>query len=317
MYLEVTHRCNQYCKHCYLDANINNKTKELSTKDIKAIITEFKKQGGTYITITGGEPFVRKDIYDILDHIESLELHFQIASNSKAINKDRLKKLLAYKYLSQFFTSFVGTNDEEHRYISTNGDFDKVVDTISAFSEVNKKIYVQVTLKKDYWGNIDNLLDRLFQYNNVTVQVTPILEIGIKDDIKLKNELVINDQEKEEFMDIYKTLTNKYGDKLDRSNLSSKSDFKNDIDYYSSKENYLLSDSYICIRPDGTKSYSYDLIDPYSFGNAMDGLGIDDEKSKDYYELIQNIDKSIYASMKETQYIDVGVARSEELKNKG
>ena len=155
------------------------------------------------------------------------------------------------------------------------GNFDKVIEIISAFSKANKKVYVQVTLKKDYWKNTDKLLERLFQYKNVIVQVTPILEIGIKDSVALRKELVINDQEKEEFMDMYKTLKIKYGDKLDKSNLSSKNDFKEDIDYYASKESYHLSDSYICLRPDGTKSYSYDLIDPYTFGNALNGLSVD------------------------------------------
>ena len=158
------------------------------------------------------------------------------------------------------------------------------------------------------------LFRSLFQYKNVIVQVTPILEIGIKDSVALRKELVINDQEKEEFMDMYKTLKIKYGDKLDKSNLSSKNDFKEDIDYYASKESYHLSDSYICLRPDGTKSYSYDLIDPYTFGNALNGLSVDKEQQKTYYKLIQEIDKKIYTSMKKDQFIDIGVSRSDLLK---
>ncbi|MFK5884152.1 MAG: radical SAM protein [Candidatus Izemoplasma sp.] len=314
MYFEVTHRCNQNCKHCYLDCNINNKTKELSTKEILSIITEFKKQGGTYITITGGEPFIRKDIFDILDFLESIELYFQIATNSKAINSNRLSKLLSYKYLDQFFTSFVGTNKKEHEYISTNGNFVKVFEVVAAFSKANIKVYVQVTLMKDYWKNTDELLEKLFQYKNVIVQVTPILEIGIKDSVSLRKELVINEQEKAKFMEMYKTLKLKYGDRLDKSNLSSKSDFKDEIDYYSSKELYHLSESYICLRPDGTKSYSYDLIDPYSFGNALNGLSIDKEQQNLYYKLIQEADRKIHTSMKEEQFIDIGVARSDVLK---
>ena len=187
-------------------------------------------------------------------------------------------------------------------------------DAISAFSKANKKVYVQITLKKDFWRNADQLLEKLFQYKGVVAKVTPILEIGVKDDDCLKEELVLNEQEIEEFIIMYKDLKLKYGDKLDDSNLTSKNDYKADIEYYSEKEWYHISDSYICVRPDGTKSFSYDLIDPYTFGNALDGLDIDIAKKKSYCKLTQEVDERIYSSMNDNQHKDIGVCRSDILK---
>ncbi|WP_346962156.1 radical SAM protein, partial [Clostridium sp.] len=85
LYIEVTHACNQHCKHCYLDGGIHNNVAEMSTEQIKKILKEFKKQDGRYIILTGGEPIMRSDIFEILDYIETLEIPFSFASNSLAM----------------------------------------------------------------------------------------------------------------------------------------------------------------------------------------------------------------------------------------
>ncbi len=65
LYIEVTHSCNQNCKHCYLDCSMAKEKMPMSLEQIKDILLNFKLQGGHQVIITGGEPFVRKDIFEI------------------------------------------------------------------------------------------------------------------------------------------------------------------------------------------------------------------------------------------------------------
>ena len=65
--LEVTRRCNLYCTHCCVDAG--NKTNDLSLEDMTKILTELFKRKIDVLTITGGEPLVRKDIFLIFELI--------------------------------------------------------------------------------------------------------------------------------------------------------------------------------------------------------------------------------------------------------
>lgn len=66
---ELTYRCNFKCKHCYVPP-IYRKKGELATRDIFSIIDQLKDMGCLYLGFTGGEPFVRKDILDILWYVK-------------------------------------------------------------------------------------------------------------------------------------------------------------------------------------------------------------------------------------------------------
>ena len=93
LYIEVTHACNQHCRHCYLDGGIHKKCAEMTTEQIKNIFAEFKAQGGRYVIFTGGEPLMRSDVFELLDCLEILGLRFTFASNSLGMNRERLEKL--------------------------------------------------------------------------------------------------------------------------------------------------------------------------------------------------------------------------------
>ncbi len=96
LYIEVTHACNQCCRHCYLDGGIHHKKEEMTTEQIKSIFAEFKAQGGRYVIFTGGEPLMRSDMFELLDCLEMLNLRFTFASNSLGMNKEHLEKLASY-----------------------------------------------------------------------------------------------------------------------------------------------------------------------------------------------------------------------------
>ena len=118
LYIELTHACNQHCKHCYLDCSITKEVMPMSLDQIKKVFFNFKNQGGQKVIITGGDPFVRKDIFEILDYLEELHLFFDLASNSLMMNANHLDRLSQYKYLSSYFTSILGATKEKHKYIA-------------------------------------------------------------------------------------------------------------------------------------------------------------------------------------------------------
>jgi len=57
--IEVTRRCPLRCIHCSTRAGPETSSNDLSFKDIIKVISEFSELGGSMITVTGGEPFIR------------------------------------------------------------------------------------------------------------------------------------------------------------------------------------------------------------------------------------------------------------------
>lgn len=62
--------CNQRCVHCYAAGQEQAEEAELSTADWKAIIDKCRSAGVTQVTFTGGEPTMREDLFDLIDHAQ-------------------------------------------------------------------------------------------------------------------------------------------------------------------------------------------------------------------------------------------------------
>ena len=65
VYLAVTHRCPLRCRHCYA-ATESTAPPELTFHEIEKLVQEMAAMDVRELTITGGEPFVRTDILDII-----------------------------------------------------------------------------------------------------------------------------------------------------------------------------------------------------------------------------------------------------------
>jgi len=87
--ISPTMRCNLHCEGCY--AGSYTKEEDLDIKVIDKVISEAKKLGVFFITISGGEPFIRKDLLEIF--AKHNDVMFQIYTNGTLIDKKLAKKL--------------------------------------------------------------------------------------------------------------------------------------------------------------------------------------------------------------------------------
>jgi AdoMet-dependent heme synthase len=63
--LDLTYRCNERCVHCYLDHDDHG---EMTTAEIKHLLNEMAEAGVFILTLSGGEIFLRKDLFDLLEY---------------------------------------------------------------------------------------------------------------------------------------------------------------------------------------------------------------------------------------------------------
>jgi radical SAM protein with 4Fe4S-binding SPASM domain len=63
--LDLTYRCNERCVHCYLDHDDHG---EMTTAEIKHLLKELADAGVFILTLSGGEIFLRKDFFELLEY---------------------------------------------------------------------------------------------------------------------------------------------------------------------------------------------------------------------------------------------------------
>jgi len=94
--LNLTRRCNLNCAHCYLDAGTRNgdATGELSTDEVKDVLDDIAAMSDeTMVVFTGGEPLLRADLVELVQHASDLGLMAVIGTNGMALNDRRVSAL--------------------------------------------------------------------------------------------------------------------------------------------------------------------------------------------------------------------------------
>jgi len=94
--IEVTSKCNFNCRFCFNKisfAQNDRDIKEFSTAYVKKIIDNIAQAGIKIIRFTGGEPLLRKDIFDLLKYAKNKELEVRLNTNGSLINQNTVEKI--------------------------------------------------------------------------------------------------------------------------------------------------------------------------------------------------------------------------------
>lgn len=90
VHFDLTYRCNERCVHCYLDHDDHG---ELSTAECLAVLDELAKAGTLFLTFSGGEIFLRPDLYEILAAARRLHFDVSLKSNALLVTPERAARL--------------------------------------------------------------------------------------------------------------------------------------------------------------------------------------------------------------------------------
>jgi len=95
--LNLTRRCNLACAHCYLDAGTREcgDPGELDTQAVKHVLSGISEVNpACMVVLTGGEPLLRPDIYDLSAHAASLGLMVVVGTNGTLLTEKNVRRLL-------------------------------------------------------------------------------------------------------------------------------------------------------------------------------------------------------------------------------
>ena len=90
VHVDLTYRCNERCIHCYLDHEDHG---EMKTDEIKNVLEQLAKSGTLFLTLSGGEIFLRGDLFELLAFARALHFDISLKTNALLIDAERARRL--------------------------------------------------------------------------------------------------------------------------------------------------------------------------------------------------------------------------------
>jgi radical SAM protein with 4Fe4S-binding SPASM domain len=90
VHFDLTYRCNERCVHCYLDHDDHG---ELTTAECLKVLEDLARSGTLFLTFSGGEIFLRLDLYEILAAARRLHFDISLKSNALLVTAKRAARL--------------------------------------------------------------------------------------------------------------------------------------------------------------------------------------------------------------------------------
>lgn len=90
VHLDITYRCNERCQHCYLD---HEDAGEMSTVEVKDVLRQLAEGGAFFLTVSGGEPLLRRDCFEILCYARELSFNVKLKTNGLLIGQEQAAQL--------------------------------------------------------------------------------------------------------------------------------------------------------------------------------------------------------------------------------
>lgn len=160
----ITELCNLKCVHCYGEPW----RKELNIEKLKLVINKIVdfvselKYGEIVLTITGGEPFIKPEFYELISYIDRNERfdiikRINIITNGTILPKVVIKEI---KKLNMIYVSLESLQAEVNDKIRGKGSLNRVLRNLDFFIK-DYNIGIMTTLMKD---NIENLTNNIYQF---------------------------------------------------------------------------------------------------------------------------------------------------------
>lgn len=176
VHFDITYRCNERCVHCYLDHEDHG---ELKTFEIKAILVQLADAGTLMLTFSGGEVFLRKDFFELLEFARGLHFDIALKSNALMITEARAARLRALG-VRQIQVSVYSADAEVHDAITkVHGSFARSMRAIRFLKDQGLRVKIACPLMKQNLRGLQrlrSLADEMAVPYVIDMTITPKLD---------------------------------------------------------------------------------------------------------------------------------------------
>jgi radical SAM protein with 4Fe4S-binding SPASM domain len=154
----TTNRCNLKCRHCYINAEDRSYDGELTTDEAKIFIQDLAAMKVPVLLFSGGEPLVRKDIFELGKMAADLGLRPVLSSNGTLIDEDKALKIkeAGFQYVG---ISIDGAKKTHDAFRGFDGAFDAALQGIRNCLNIGLKTGIRFTVNRFNQGDLPEIID--------------------------------------------------------------------------------------------------------------------------------------------------------------
>jgi Fe-coproporphyrin III synthase len=154
----ITRRCNLHCVHCYTDSHDKLYPGELTLEEAKVMIDDLAAFGIPALLLSGGEPLIRPDFFDLARYARSKGLRLTISTNGTLITPEKAQwiKDTGFSYVG---ISFDGLGEVNDKFRGKKGAFEAALKGLRNCQAVGQKVGLRFTLTRRNYESLDEIFD--------------------------------------------------------------------------------------------------------------------------------------------------------------
>ncbi|MGE8705366.1 MAG: radical SAM/SPASM domain-containing protein [Achromobacter sp.] len=155
---EITRKCNQFCQHCY--NNSSNDGHHPSWQQLERVLDELDSTQLRSLTITGGEPMMRKDFKYFSERVERLAFNRILSSNATLIAPTNIG-WISRIYKQASISIDVANKESYEEFRGRRGSYERCIRGLRLLREHGVDVLAQTTLSFHNFSVIEELADLL------------------------------------------------------------------------------------------------------------------------------------------------------------
>lgn len=154
----ITRECNMKCSHCYINATEKKLENELNTQEAKKLMDQIYQVSRPLLILSGGEPLLRPDIFELISYGSKKGLKMGLGSNGSLVDDAVARKLKSagIATVSVSLDSHIPAQHDEFRGVA--GAWEKAVQACIALRKNNVLVQVNTTLTQQNYNQIDDIM---------------------------------------------------------------------------------------------------------------------------------------------------------------
>lgn len=151
-------RCNLACLHCYTNSFDQDFSGELSTQEVFRVMDNLKEYRVPVLILSGGEPLLRPDIFDIAKRAKKMGFYTGLSTNGTYITEANIERIadLGLDYVG---ISLDGIGEVHDRFRRKEGAFEGAIRGIRLCRKNGIKVGIRCTLTQENHQSLDGLLE--------------------------------------------------------------------------------------------------------------------------------------------------------------